>query len=176
MINKETTKELAKFLSSELPDVKLSKILELISKFNGYKDWNTFQAIANISNYNNTDPKWTEAEYVHIDNGGYSFAYNESRKLLYVNTNFYGYSDNNHYFFLSKNDIKDLIHDIKKVNDFYKSVDDFNEENFVIKHPEGKWVIDAFNITLFSSLTDVSLMRSTPNKSKKIINILETYL
>lgn len=173
MINKETTKELAKFLSSELPDVKSSKILELISKFNGYKDWNTFQAIANISNYDKTDPKWTEAEYVHIDNGGYGFAYNESRKLLYVNTNFYGYSDNSHYFFLSKNDIKDLIHDIKLVKDFYLVADEFAEDNLVMNNKQNKWVIDAFSINLFSSMSDVSLMFS---EAKQIINILEEYL
>lgn len=176
MINKETAKELAKFLSSELPDVKSSKVLELISQFNGYKDWNTFQAIATISDYDKTNPQWSKSEYLHIDNGGYSFAYNKCRKILYVNTNFYGYSDNNHYFFLSKNDIKDLIHDIKKVTEFYLSVYNFEEENFVIRHPQEKWLIDAFSIHLFSSTTTVLLMRPTPERSKQIINILEQYI
>lgn len=172
MINKENIKNLAKYLSQELKskEVKNSELLELMAKFNGYKDWNTFSAVMNDSVYNPTDLNWSQKEYVHVDNGGYEFSYNDKRKLLYINTGFFGYSSNEHIFHLSKSELRDLVFDLKKMANIHDQVEETENNDYVKKE---KWIVDAFSINFLSSTTKVVLMR---NKSKKIIKILEDFI
>lgn len=36
--------------------------------------------------------------YIHIDNGGYEFSYDKEKEIIKIETSFYGYSANKHYF------------------------------------------------------------------------------
>lgn len=174
MINKENAKELSKFLSQHLKskEVKQSEILELISEFNGYKDWNTFSAVADDSVYDRSSLNWSKIEYVHIDNGGYEFAYNQKRKVLYINAGYFGYSSHSHIFSFSKSEMKQFIFDLEKMSAHHDQSEE-NEENLVVRSLNKKWIIDAFSINLFSSTHNLVLMR---NKTKEIVAILKSYL
>ena len=172
MITKEISKDLAKYLSKELKskEIKHSEILELISKFNGFKDWNTFSAISSDSVYDRSNLDWSKEEYIHVDNGGYEFSYNSKRKILSIFTGFFGCSSNTHFFSLSKNEIKEIIFDLNKMANHHDQEEE-TEDNLFIK--KSKWTIDAFNITFISQASKVSLMR---NESKEMIKILTSFI
>lgn len=174
MINKENAKDLSKLLSQHLKskEVKQSEILELISEFNGYKDWNTFSAVADDSVYDPSSLNWSKRDYIHVDNGGYEFAYNHKRKVLYINAGYFGYSSHSHIFSFSKSEIKQFIFDLEKMSAHHDAPEE-TEENMVIRSAGKKWIIDAFSINLFSSTHNVVLMR---NKTKEIVAILKSYL
>lgn len=116
MDNIDVIKNLSKFLSKNLKDknVKQSELLELISQFNGFKDWNSFSGTEKNNKYNPNNNNWTKLNYVHIDNGGYSFSYNSKLQKLYIETSFFGYSINCHYFNITKKDLKNLYFHLKK--------------------------------------------------------------
>lgn len=116
----ELTKELSSYLSKHLQDkgVKQSELLEILSHFHGFKDWNTMKAQSNV-NFNPNDPDWSKSHYMHISNGGLTFSYNQKKKILMLETSFFGYSNNTHFFKMTKKEIDKLFFHIQKNYDAY---------------------------------------------------------
>lgn len=120
MEQNELTKELSSYLSKHLQDkgVKQSELLEIMSHFHGFKDWNTLKAQSNV-NFNKDDPDWSKSHYMHIDNGGLTFSYNQKKKILMLETSFFGYTSNIHFFKITKKEIDKFFFHIQKNYDAY---------------------------------------------------------
>ena len=109
-MNSEAIKNLSTFLTKNLKDkeIKQSLLLEVLAKYEGYKDWNT---LVGVENKNSVLPEegWSRKLYIYIDNGGYSISYNKTKKMLKIESTFYGYSGNLHLFNFTKKDLLDFI-------------------------------------------------------------------
>lgn len=126
-MNSEAIKNLSTFLTKNLKDkeIKQSLLLEVLAKYEGYKDWNTLVGIENKNkNKDLSEEGWSRKLYIYIDNGGYSISYNKTKKMLKIESTFYGYSGNLHLFNFTKKDLLDFISEGKKWSHFIK-----NKEN-----------------------------------------------
>lgn len=163
---KKLAKHLSGFLKEKGNDISHSQILEELAKFSGYKDWNTFNAVGQDAFYSKDDKDWTEEQHLHIDNGGYSFSYNKNRQLLYIQTGFFGYSDNEHIIPMTKKDLQSLIHGLEEHKAFYADEDN-EEERFLVKGENWK-IVDAFALYFETAYHHVTIM-----PEKGLINILK---
>lgn len=125
MVENTTALELSKYLAKNLKEkgVKQSELLEIFAHFKGFSDWNTCSAVENtIHDFN--DNNWSKEVYTHIDNGGIAIRYNPSRQLLFVNAGFFGYSDHNHFFHMSKKELEKFLSTLvhQKENDLHDSI------------------------------------------------------
>lgn len=93
MIDIQNTKKLSHFIAQNLKDkdVKQSEVLELISKFNGFKNWNAMSSVKKEQNANLLN--WTKPCHIHKDNGGLTVSYNPFRQVLKLEAGFFGYSN-----------------------------------------------------------------------------------
>lgn len=144
-MNSEAIKNLSTFLAQNLKDkeIKQSLLLEVLAKYEGYNDWNTLVGIEN-KNKVLSEEGWSRVVNIHIDNGGYSFSYNKVKKILKIETGFYGYSSNTHFFSFSKKDLKlfkqegnrwsKFINDEDNEKYFDKKFFPDSESNFYFNH------------------------------------------
>lgn len=172
--NATHTKKLAKHISGFLKekgcsDISHSQLLEELAKFSGYKDWNTFNAVGQAAFYSREDKDWAKEQHVHIDNGGYSFSYNETRSLLYIETGFFGYSSNEHLIPMSKSDLRSLIHALERNKAFYKDEDNGDERFF--EQGECWKLVDSFSLYFETAMHQVTIM-----PEKNIIPVLKSFL
>lgn len=149
MIDIQNTKKLGHFLAQNLKDkdVKQSEILELISKFNGFKNWNAMSAVKKEQNSNLL--QWTNPCHIHKDNGGLTVSYNPFRQILKLEAGFFGYSDHAVNISMKITDLKNFqnallefsnhsgdenniktveITESLKIEDFYLKYEDLNTE------------------------------------------------
>lgn len=133
--------ELNKIFKQSGLNSKQSMILEALSHVEGYANWNVLSAkykealnlIQDTENgtaksiYHKVDMqlsegqaniykpinqiKFPDAEYFHIDNGGFYFSFAEN--VLMIKTTFHGYSNNVHYFRIDSEVLKIIINMIK---------------------------------------------------------------
>lgn len=171
IITKEIVKELSKYLSKKLPEVKQSKLLEYLSNFNGFKDWNTFSALSEQNNYNPNTLSWSKEYYLHFNNGGYFFAYNEENKILSVEVSCMDYVSTKNLFFMSKSDLKDIIKALKEYEGSYSIENEEGQENFSVFSKNGTWFFEEHRLNLTTTMNYISL-----SVSSKLIEIFENLI
>lgn len=162
MVKATQAQEMSKFLANSLKTkgVKQSEILELLSQFEGYKDWNTFKALDTTTVSKESD--WTKSEYVHIDNGGYFFSYNSKCSLLKIENSFFGYSNNIIKVKMTKKEIGKLIYAMENYETNVKTHIDFNGNNSFLQEGNG-WSIEGYNLIFHtdSAVMDLGLTHIT---------------
>lgn len=151
MVTATQAQNMSKFLARSLKEkgVKQSEILELLSHFEGYKDWNTFKAVDEGSaSYKDIKNEWTPSQYVHIDNGGYFFSYHKKKQMLKVENSFFGYTNNVIKIKMTKKELQKMIYALENYNENCKSFVDYDGNNSFVQ--EGKnWSIEGYNLIFF---------------------------
>lgn len=158
-MNSEAIKNLSVFLSQNLKDkeIKQSLLLEVLAKYEGYNDWNT---LVGVENKNKVLPEegWSRVVHIHIDNGGYSLSYNKMKKILKIETGFYGYSNNSHFFSFSKKDLKLFKKEGNSWSKFINNED--NEKHFHEKYfpdRENDFYFNHFQVVFKNQYSVISL-------------------
>lgn len=164
--------QLKKHMKDKGVDISHAILLESIAKSLSYKDWNTLVGLKQKNNALNTK-NFKEKTYIHIDNGGYNVARNEDMSTLMINSSFYGYSDNNHYFDISPDFIFELA---KKLTIFetYLKEDSEQVKDYTFTLQEGSTTcsLKDFGLIFANDYTSVTL----PLSDKKLTNPFLAFL
>lgn len=151
MVTATQAQDVSKFLARSLKEkgVKQSEILELLSHFEGYKDWNTFKAVdEGTASYKENKNEWTSSQYVHVDNGGYFFSYHKKKKMLKVENSFFGYTNNIIKIKMTKKELQKVIFTLEVYKENCDSYIDYDGNNSFLQ--EGKnWSIEGYNLIFF---------------------------
>ncbi len=158
-MNSENIKNLSIFLTKNLKDkeIKQSILLEVLAKYEGYNDWNTLVGIEK-KNIKALQEGWSRSIYIHIHNGGYSISYNTSKKILKIETGFYGYSVNTHLFSFTRKDLEIFKKEGEKWSKFINN--ESNEEHFDKKYfpsKDNSFYFSYFQIFFSNQYSTISL-------------------
>lgn len=169
MIDIQDTKKLSHFLAQSLKEkgVKQSELLEIISIFHGFKDWNSMSSLKPEKDINLL--RWTKIYHIHKDNGGLSLSYNPFQQILKLGTGFFGYSEHTINIPMKMSELKILAQALNSLLVMEPEVKCFEiTENLKIEDYSLKY--ETMDCQFSYSLTDSEIIE-TQACLKKIIEI-----